>query len=156
MEFERHLLREREVPEAVSRAYHPVHQKPALLKNPKKVPIGARGRKSKTILFIGITPNPDGQQNRNAPVSPDPQQAPLNLPVSPVRPPAKRTYARATSTPFATVGTSNHRPRGLSFPLPDELNESVVPQSSNANDTLLDIDFDAAFGYLHYDSSDSE
>lgn len=117
----------------------------------KNVPIGARGRKRKTLQFIGCAPNPDGRQLKQpVPSSPVRQQEPessvqpanrtnvrakstQNASVlvdhlgSPFYQPAKRTYSRATSTPFA-----------------------------GANETSLNVTFDESFGRLHYDSSDSE
>lgn len=127
----------------------------------KTVPIGARGRKRGTLLLsIGLTPNLDGRPvlqqppaNIQAPVRQI--QAPSTANVATQRVPAKRTYGRVTSTPFANRPAVVYRPRFLSFPLPDESDESTV-QYITAEDTSLNIDPDESFGRLQYDKSDSE
>lgn len=73
-------------------------------------------------------------------------------PSSTNRQPAKRTYSRATSTPFPK-STAIHRPRGVSFPL---LNDESSMSTLVADDTSLAFQFDETFGRLHYDTSDSE
>lgn len=121
---------------------------------PKKkvLPFGARGRK-RTIMFIGLKPNLDGHKTVPPPetlarTSLIPETSALTPPVSPIRP-AKCTYRRATSTPFANRPA--HRPRAFSTPYPRE------PVDSTADDTSANIDFDdASFGRLHYDTSDTE
>lgn len=109
--FERHLLTGPQAPRAA----------PLVPNRISNVPIGARGRKRKTIMYVGVVPNPDGRKlatpaHQQAPESPIHQPANLdghqnaNESGSQVRQPAKRTYARAGSTPFPS-GSVNHRPR---------------------------------------------
>lgn len=130
------------------------------LKTCKTVPIGARGRKRKTVMFIGITPNPDGRQLTTPPPpalqvrqqTPGPSfRQPSNQTANEPGPsqPAKRTY-RAASTPYASA---NHRTRArvLSFALPDE---SLI--DLNSNEESLHVEFNETFGRLHYDTSDTE
>lgn len=142
------------------------------LKTVRNVPINARGRKRKTVMFIGITPNVDGQgivrqqtPGPSAVVTPSGNQnsaadnsspGPSNLDgrqvadEPPVRGPAKRTYGRAASTPLVqSVG--HPRPRVLSFPAVDESFTSTIQ-----NDEAVNLQFDETFGRLHFDSSDSE
>lgn len=162
--FERHLLAG---PQVTPKGTNQV--RPSIAPVRKNIPIGARGRKRNTVMFIGITPNIDGRQLTTPPVRQQTsgplvrQQTPgplvrqpvlvgrqtANQPISPIRQPAKRTYGRATSTPFASV-SANHRPRLLSFPAPDK-----TLLIDNANDESLRIEqFDDTFGHLHYDSSE--
>lgn len=144
LDFEKYLLRGQPNDQS-SRSVVPRTQ-PIAKKT--KIPIGARGRRRKTIMYIGLNPNLDGRTNaqnqtvesKSSSPSPDP----------PVRQqPAKRTYARATSTPFASV--SVHRPRGLSFPLPDESTLSNV----ETDESRCEMTFFDGIGQLRY-SSDSE
>lgn len=156
----------------------------------KNVPIGARGRKRKIIQYIGCAPNPDGRQlkqpvssvpvrqqepkssvqrpanfngrqNANEPTTSQPAKRTnaratstphasvlVNQLGSPFSQPAKRTYSRATSTPYASA---SHRPQDLSFALPDESLLNAGP-----NEPSLHVDFDETFGRLHYDSSDTD
>lgn len=131
---------------------------------PNAVPFGARGRKRTTwkpIMFIGqVTPNLDGNKmppasaNAQAPNmspvrTPQPQPQPLSKP-KPFAAPAKRTYARATSTPFVNRPALVHRPRGLSFPVPFEPPANLT---ASADDISINIDFDKSFGCLRFDSS---
>lgn len=173
-DFERFLL---VGPQNVSVAKNQIRRSvPVTLKKCKDVPIGARGRKRKTLMFIGINANPDGRRFLQPPASasrtPMVQPATPNLNVRQLTPasasrapmvqpatpesssfqPAKRTYARASSTPFPT-GTINHRPRVVSFPL---LDDSPVAPVGNVTDTSLEVNFDDTFGCLHYDSSESD
>lgn len=71
----------------------------------------------------------------------DVSESPVRLPQ-----PAKRTYARASSTPFPTT-PARLRPRVLSFSLADE---------SNKEDSSIEVSFDGNMGRLHYDTSDTE
>lgn len=147
-------------------------RRPVQLRTFNNVPIGARGRKRRVLIFIGITPNPDGRQMKTPPVAlqvcqpapRSPVRQPTNLDgrqatnldarqtsnelTSTVHQPARRTYARATSTPLVNV---NHRPRFLSFPAPDESISNVNP-----NEVSINVDFSEEFGRLHYDTSDTE
>lgn len=161
--FERHLLAGPQ--NRAPNSGHPNQVRRTLPSQQTSVPIGARGRKRKTIvlLFVGCAPNPDGRLqyatppiNQQASVLVDQQPSNLDnrqvandLPTSPPpRQPAKRTYARASSTPYASM--VRHRPRGLSFPAPDELVTDPSP-----NESSIDIAF-GDFGRLHYDTSDTE
>lgn len=158
--FERHLLVGQQ---GSQNARRPKQAHLALPPQPTGVPIGARGRKRKTMVLLSVVcaPNPDGRRQYATP--PIYQQASgmsyqqttnsenrqVNTSTSSLRQPAKRTYARASSTPFAS-STVRQRPRALSFPAPDE---SVTNPSPN--ESLIDVDF-VGFGRLHYDSSDTE
>lgn len=106
------------------------------------VPIGARGRKrnEKSLLYIGVAPNPDNRQ------------------------PAKRTYARLASTPSG--GNARTQCRLLSTPLPPlppsppqlPNNDNLLPTGSSRSPSQLVLNFDDNLGSLNYsgDSNVSE
>lgn len=125
------------------------------------VPIGARGRKrnEKTLLFIGVAPNPD-RRSLHSPAIQVVAQVPPAIPVapqvSPIVPaavqvqllqPAKRTYARLASTPFPSVA-SRTQLRLISTPL------APIDLPGTQAQSTVDVDFDADFGALRF--SDSE
>lgn len=160
--FERHLLAN---PKGLQNDFRRNLSRRTLPPEQTSIPIGARGRKRNTITLLSVVcvPNPDGRRQYAMP--PNHQTAsglshhqPTNLDnpqvnneaTLPSHQPAKRTYARASSTPNAS-STLRHRPRVLSFPAPDEL--SVTDLS--LNESSVDVDF-VEFGRLHYDTSETE
>lgn len=69
---------------------------PMILKNIKKVPIGARGRKRNALVaYIGLQSNPDGRKHGQQIV---PGTSANSVPIRST--PGRRTYAKAISTPL--------------------------------------------------------
>lgn len=131
----------RRPPEQRNVVFHPV--------NMANIPFGARGRKRGPDSHQMSQQSSSVMTNKMARV---PAREPLFI-IAPQ--PAKRTYNRTISTPLANI-RSNHRARGVSYPLPDELDELLVLPNNNADDTLENFQFDENFGTLHYDSSSNE
>lgn len=120
---------------------------PTMLKKVSKVPFGARGRKRQTvsIAFIGLQPNPDGRNLAVAGTSALVQTIP-----------ARRTYARAKSTPPAIVAqpSSSSSPM-VTQPTTVEPDIDLNTLSTRFEDmTLEENSFDSLLGNLHYSSSE--
>lgn len=116
-----------------------------------RIPIGARGRRRSTIMFVGLTPNVDGKKTVRAPILPTNTVARNNfsqIPRPPTPPRRTSNYGRAQ-----TPGPSN--PRFQSTPISlAPANDLLMPP--NEDDSTVSIDFDGSFlGSLHYSASDT-
>lgn len=149
-----------------------VDQRPASLRTPAKIPIGARGRKRCTmnVLYIGIQPNPDGRKIvQPTQVAKKPQLAksvagfsdgrlmnspiaktPMNVVGPSGKPkPALRTYGRSASTPLLDRPTFQH-----SVVSPDA--SLIVSPTSDPDTQQIVVNLTEAMGRLHFSSSESE
>lgn len=123
--------------------------RPVTLKKVTQVPFGVRGRKRKSanVVFIGLKPNPDGCKFDVAGSASGPSNDPGPSGIVP----ARRTYARATSTPLPQANS--------------QLTSATISQSVLTAFHLASIDeitfddssvsFDTSgFGQLYYSSSE--
>lgn len=125
-----------------------------------RIPIGARGRRRSTaIMFVGLTPNLDGQTSQpsqtvrvpNLPTNTVARNNFGQIPRPPTPPRRTSNYGRAQ-----TPGPSNPRFQSTPISLAPSPPSNHLLMPPYEDDSTVSIDFDGSFlGFLHYSASDT-